>query len=663
MGDFTNKVRKGDIPQPTQKSFDPGKWGSEFATIQNPDMEDQKLVVAGFWFYDKFQKIRGLLPDFILSELDIIDRKKVVIANLNRSTIILDEYQDEVLKNQSEKVEARKDKLFSFDELLQVKFEKTTSGISANPDAIVTAYMDGAELPLKYDPGSKTQNDLTDLALVDKCINFFTLGQLYSSFEEFWASCLWLGWEVNSIEGIDVLRPADNEIQIYRAISEHRRQMLILQQKMGVTKVWESIRSLDGYDKKTKVTVRIGKDGGSKSYSVLDTPLNKDDVPFDIWMKSSFFEFYFGDLLSDNFPNFSTINIEDLINAWETLSSLYEAVSKTFPKDSSVQKINKLLQYSPQIKLADLCEIIKQGCKCDYPKAKEIIRALTFSGELKGELWCRPIVEIDTKNRIIAFLPVKNGHQLRTIELWMKFGGIDLSERGELFEKYCLKEINEFVDGSEHCSKFVVSKNSFKMSDDVRSEQIDAVIIAGKNIFIGEAKCKLYPTDAIEIAHYISTLKDASKQAERKGKFVEKNKKIFLSKFGLGIDQELDEYKVFPFILVNQPYLSGLHVENIPVTDLMILRTYITQGFYDENAVMSTEGEVLDSYRHFFYKTNLEAEENLAPYLSNPPQIHIFRKYFRKVVTPLPFMPEIFGRVATESCSIEVKIEDILKMS
>jgi hypothetical protein len=654
MGEFAVNVRKGVIPQPTQKSFTLEKWANGFKASKGQDQEDRNLLIAGIWFYHKFEVIRTALPEQLLSELDEADRKKAVIANLNRALYVLDAHKQKVLEDQRKKIEASEGKLASFDDLLQLKFENTSLGTPMDPDTIVSVLVDGSELPLKYDSGETTATRISDLELVEKCLRFFYLGQFYMSFEEFWASCLWLGWVVKIADNTESIKPPQNDFQTYRTISEYRRRSIILNQKLVISKgLVDQIKALNNdYDPK-KLFIEITKLGKAKKYSVSFVPLEKGEVPHEMWMKSSFYEFYLNELLTENLPANDGLCIEDLIMAWEVFSALYEAVSKTFPANTAVQKMGKLLQYSPQIDVSDLFEIISVGCKCNLSKAKSIVKALTFSGQLRGELWCKPIIEINDKNRIIAFLPVKTGHHLRTIELWMKFGGIDLSTRGKLFEKYCIDEIGSFIEDSEHCREFVIHKTAVRLSKGPGSEEIDLILVAGRHIFIGEAKCKLYPTDSIEVAHFMSTMTEASEQVLRKKAFAENSLGDLLGKLSLKHEIKVDNFKVHGFVLVNQPYMSGLKIADIPIIDLMILRTYITQGFFDRMAVVSPEGDLLSSNREFFYENKSEAEENLPGYISSPPQVNLFKEHIKTKVNPIPFAPLLFDKMEYETSEVE----------
>ena len=89
----------------------------------------------------------------------------------------------------------------------------------------------------------------------------------------------------------------------------------------------------------------------------------------------------------------------------------------------------------------------------------------------------------------------------------MQIGGIDVSIKGKEFEEFFREELLEKLVDSEYFSDSFVSEDALEVvgtSGNVK-EEIDLIWIFGKNIFVCELKCSIYPSTPLEAHRYNET--------------------------------------------------------------------------------------------------------------------------------------------------------------
>jgi hypothetical protein len=70
--------------------------------------------------------------------------------------------------------------------------------------------------------------------------------------------------------------------------------------------------------------------------------------------------------------------------------------------------------------------------QCILRTAAQILDLLTFS-EVREELWLRPFVYVDEDEVAVLVSALSGPNLLRSIEQWMKVGGLDLDRRGPAY--------------------------------------------------------------------------------------------------------------------------------------------------------------------------------------------------------------------------------------
>ena len=153
-------------------------------------------------------------------------------------------------------------------------------------------------------------------------------------------------------------------------------------------------------------------------------------------------------------------------------------------------------------------------------------------------------------------------------------------------------------------------------------------------MLVGETKCSIYPTEPYDLCIYRRLLSAAADQVSRKAAFVRKNLEQLERKTGWeGIAAKC--HSVVPVVVTNLPLGPGFSESEVPVTDLHILTRYLVEGRLDQLVIAGAHGVEEVKRVVQFYNSDEEAEENLAAYLGNPPQLTQLRANVKEQLRPL----------------------------
>lgn len=378
--------------------------------------------------------------------------------------------------------------------------------------------------------------------------------------------------------------------------------------------------------------VRIDGSGKNKRYTLEETPYSADNPPISLIGKALAVESYYEGLMDEELPSLPGVTLFYLLNAWEVLQAIARAHIDRFPRSSEVTKINKLMQYAPKINKSEILNLIERTFNMSHGAATSIFSFLTFVPDPRSELWSSPIVNLENNWYTIAIGPVLHGNPLRILESFMRRGGIDLSKRGELFEKDCRDLLSSASAANPILDSAKVHPNSFTLKASGEKEEIDLIIRIEKTILLGEVKCLLFPAEPLEYFNYFDTLNQACIQIKRKADFVEKHVKLFLDSLKWTNDIEARDIKLVPFVLINQPIGAGLVIDAMPIIDIRALSLYLRQSKLEHFVLFDEKGkkQIIGGETNL-YESKEQASENIHSYLCNPPQIEMLKGFIKIV--------------------------------
>lgn len=652
MQGFRQKIMSGEISQPIHRSFKLAKWKEQYSTTLHKTSQDEKIYKAGIWFHNRLTKIRTEVTklSFPLKKEKLI---RAYIGFINRTYNVV----------KKETMDLGKDTEVIFGEqIAQAKMAGNMLGKDAAPDAIVTACIDGGRFPLVaalHDNAPPArQGGVTSEEMVINCQKVQVLGQYYSYLEDAWQEIVWNNYVFDEEDKIINIRPEGSIYDKARAVSDYRRQSLIVQGTLIAAQTWQNklpyelkktlsrrpVASIDDSSKKRRFIISFD----DKVPKLPPSPV----IANVIWQEE-----YLEGVYELDMPLASGVTLAKLVKAWELLGSIASALASKFPDDNSVHAVGTFYKFAPGIKITELESSMMVALDIDIEESRQLLNFFYFDQETKSELWSSPLIKFgDSVYPLIS--PLLHGNLLRNMEIWMKMGGIDLSERGYLFESQARKEIIEALAVSKVLKNAACAKKSIKLG--ANKEEIDIVFRIGPKILVGEAKCALYATEPMNYYHFFETLKYASEQALRKSEAVRINLEELIEKVEGFEDLKNQETEVIPFIITNLTLGVGYSIEGVPIHDLITLIKYLDDPKWERMVEFSNDGNKKVGETVTFYSTEEEAANSINEYLQNPPQIEFYKKFLRVDCFPHFLFEKEEKPVISSQILVELPLDNIL---
>lgn len=632
MKSFTQFVRNGAVPQPTQRSFTLASWNKSFEGFEKASDEDTRLYRTGVWAFKKLEAVRRKLTSSWLDGISNHQLLMMYVAFANR-----------VCQLVAKATPSPDDKIIISEQIIQAKLEQSFSIGAADPDSILLSSIDGLRFPLQKaflqteKPAAVT---IEETEIIDHIKITAVLGQIYNIIEGYWMQALWNGWFVEPRhDGSDLIRPPQGIAAIVSSISVYRRQALMLEAGFHFNYEWQ--HSLSNKAKSELVStlprILLKHRKGLAKFDVRAREKEDHGAVALLQNRIQAERSYYTPLMNELLPQAGKVTLKMLLEAWEVLYALAESMMQKIPgvKDSGVYTSEKLLKYAPTIHKEVLIGLVRKWCRFSASDAERIVEFFSYARGSKLELWGHPLVKVDDNQFAITFAPILYGNLERTFELWMKDGGLKLSEKGPLFESYIRENLIRSLSKSSGLRNARVYPTSVVLRDDLNTEQIDLVIRIGATVLIGEAKCLLFPSDPIEFSRYSEVLQDAAAQVLRKANFAERNKKILAERLELPSDIRIDELVIMPFVLVNQPSGAGCPVEGVPVVDEWILKRFFDGKWY--RLVQINEVNEYEAESTFLlFDNDDDAAKRVISYLQDPPQLKHYRENIKVEVHTYP---------------------------
>jgi hypothetical protein len=656
MGVFANDVRYGKILGPNQRGFNRARWHSQ---LNQPgmDADDIRLLNAGLFFDDLLSYLRDekKISEIGLTPYAII-RLTVALATFNLFQLL------EAANNKLPKRAPQKTVLMS--DLIEQTVE-LASGQRFTPDELLTGAGDGLkhmlrELLTANKSATQLAEDQADEKSLHEINQEFNKAILYQCAAEYWNDCVGNGYGIVSI-GEDVkLLPFDKEIEIARTVSTYRRQNVTLQHQSALVEFWDNKLSQD--EKKHLCQLKlVNRVSGRERIERIELGMKAKSLSANARAfaeKFSIRDGYYKHLLDEGLPKFKNISLKQVLDGWLVLHSLSLVIYDSF-KALAELDAKGLLQYAPRIPARVLTSTFSKALSLTTDQATNLVNVFVFDPNSNCEVWTQPLVRLG--HDFCLVIPCIHSVQLlRLAEGWMRQGGLDLNRKGPEFEKFCVDELKESIGQSPIKSSVILLDRSFRFSPPGENmEEIDIVIIVNKVVLLVEAKCILWPDDALQFSNYRDKVEQAVEQVVRKKHAAERNANEFAKKVRqLGFHLE-PEFTVVACVLSNSAIYSGFPISGVAIVDLPILKAF----FLNEHTKFESRqaGNVVRQHKISFYSDASEAEQVLSSYLLDPPQLSDTKASVKSRELVFPVAVGESGQLIQELYSVELDADEMLK--
>ena len=271
-------------------------------------------------------------------------------------------------------------------------------------------------------------------------------------------------------------------------------------------------------------------------------------------------------------------------------------------------------------------------------KVKMVISKMEADWKRFNDIWTSMIYPAGDYY-LLPFYPILYSSPYNVIDQMMLRGGVDLDNRGKLFEKYLYKQLTEKKTSyTIHCLKAGI------YGEKGDSEEIDVVVGMKNVVLVADAKCIHYSVEPINYAEAWGRLEEGCEQAIRKADFVRNHPEFFDA---LG---DTSNKKFIPFVITNYPTFTGFSHKGVYVIDSHSFLAYMQGGYITMREMGMNEDPVIAAKR--FYQNENQYSDNFESYLQRNPIKEIFKK--RIYIRELPLMPDSTSTYKVISKSVEV---------
>ena len=328
--------------------------------------------------------------------------------------------------------------------------------------------------------------------------------------------------------------------------------------------------------------------------------------------------FIYSDInIEDKCFKLSSIKWIDLLKFTMITSGLSNLMQKVIKEKSNGDKLiieNSILYAYPYSTLFEVFSLIFKSINSDI-KDKDIKAFIdAFTTDLTNpqgtlDIQFRPIVKVENDTYYVSF-NIFSG--VNIIRAYITNFNISLDDQGVKFERY-VKDLLE--------KKFtkIISNKKFKTSNGVNGD-IDICFLGEKSIYFMECKNRLHPISSnSSITNYEYIMKAKDIQLPKIIGYFEEDKKAFIKKYFAQEIEDIDEYKIYKFILLSNRNISGLNIDDIAIRDIYSLESILDIGFLEIGKISDEDKNKIIVSEKIYYWENEEyfQENDLINYHSN----------------------------------------------
>lgn len=642
MGDFTKRVRDGDIAGPLRRTFTPDKWERAFGDVPTPDSLDHNTYAAGLAVHEKLGAIRGVLKLSSSDEISATTKLRAFLAIANYDFLVTHDKTLLAVEAFQAKREGGSDEVYNLEELAGVKLT-LPGGFDWMPNEVVESLVDGIELPIRVVLQAKPSlagNPRMNQVQWPEAGRELNLGILYRFAEDVWDDCLWNSYKLVDKGSTKVFLPQDVDVIRGYQIGLARRASL----SMGfsiVARQFQSEALARGARLRVREVCGIERRGKRQVINVSRHGISTEVAEGLSVLRTYAVEPYYEELLDERLESLQGLTLSALIDAWIVLSRtvhvLIQSRSNKYACNVGDDRAHAWLpEYAPTLQVEALVNALAAAAGINKPEGRRIVEFFTFRGAAGQEIWTQPLVPVGPDTVAPVFGAVVSPNLRRLVDVWMRQAGVDLGRRGPAFEAHIRGLVAEAIGRSKllsPVSNCIKDDYTFRLGDG-RDEQIDLVFSIGNTVFVAEAKCILEPTEAKGIAMHRKTVMGAAEQVLRKARALEDNRATFIAdvkRFGMTLTED---FKVTPLVIVSTTTHVGIDAMTVPVIDEFILGRFL-DGELDDIAYQSGDPASSKRFKTHFYFNAAEAEQRAPGYFASPPQMKRFIDGVRGRVVPI----------------------------
>jgi hypothetical protein len=611
---FVTRVRRQEIPWPTQKLFNREKWRKE-AEQFGEDAKDSELLSTGLWVADTLEEIRQEVRSSRVWHLSLKQRARYLLTLSNYDYRLLQEKLDEA--RQGPYVVPT----VALEEVAYDAIDQTLWGSKRISD-LLDSQIDSIDLCLQFSGEAEGEKPVKAEQVFAEFRKIVALGTMYQTAEDVFHYTLWLDWKIEDQDKFWAFIPSEPYSEKLWGASYRRFYELQSQLSMWAAVFWQrnkSVRALWIMENGGSPTFKLEKEGKlvKVSREGLDTNIDGRVPPAGFLYRTIASESYYTPLIEQPLESLGNKSILDLLTVFVSIIEVAESLIDSLPITYHMRDLDKASEiFCPIFLRSSLVKAIAAATNLDRKSVSKLLETITWSKNKESSLYFRPLTAVETKNGlglILALWPLMAVNPYRIIDQWLSEFGLPLDKRGELFEDE-IKERMNLAKTSFSMKDYVSVEGPIELvAEDGSKEEFDTLLLLHTTVVIGEAKCQKLPITPVERANYLKTLEEASLQVLRKTEWAKRN----LSVIAGALRVAKDKLTTFvPVVLTNHSPGVGYRFNSVPVIDRILLENYLAKPYSSTGIVQGDK--VTELKKPPLYNNLQEFAEKFSDYVSSP---------------------------------------------
>lgn len=611
---FLDKVRYNSSYCPFSYNFDSeaNKKLLEQAKAEGVNISALNIISAGPFFHKKFflplgEELKELYRSISLSKLDLTE---LFAAFINNQYLLLQEKFGQYMTNKE---------VFSAFEVTNATFTLSDSpnnpqGFTANAEAFADHLSELLNYLLSpFCKEQQTKQLYSDSELYAYLTNLQSIINRYCGIKNHYETSLFYNGDIIINDGVELSFDSTltelnaSQITAITAIQNQRlKKSFLIQRRYNESP--EIQRYFQGMIFKRTIDT-VTQRGDFLMYNLRQTRESDVDSIIEYLIAGEdYYPFYMDEPLC-KLGNLTISEIIRLHLELHNLASVHFSNIK-FGQHGIVSLKNYKKLFLPRIKKSVLLSYLGKITQYSKSKLEAFIDLLTTVPRRGIDVYATPLVKQDDYF-FFPFLPLARPNYYFLIDYWLGEAGIDLDQRGPLFEKHCKTKLKNIKQ--DHFNKFkVMPQSKFECGEE--SEEIDLLIETERSVIIAELKCVKYPMN--ERDHFI-TLSNviASKACDQ---IIRKTNFLIANAPALSNSVNLTGKRIIKLVVTNFPVFAGTKVNDVPITDVVTFLSY-----FQTNKMTSIEEDLTSPIEKkdvaVYYNSEAEFCNNLEDYLCDNP--------------------------------------------
>lgn len=336
------------------------------------------------------------------------------------------------------------------------------------------------------------------------------------------------------------------------------------------------------------------------------------------------------DLVDDIYlkVEYNGLKIQEYIKGFEYLYTLANIYQKSVLLDFEEKDKYQYKKLAPIIHKGKFINHFKNLYKIEYDIAEQVINSFIFKSKTRMDVFSQPLVYVGKDNVVFCPTLIIQMNMVRIIQLLSTDFEIDVSEKGNEFER----KLRFILAYNEHI-KVNTNKIEFKAYDD-RDIEFDFIGMFEDHLILIEFKHIKTPYSEKQYKNAFDTIKFGVDQVNRRVKVIKNDWETIKGKCSFDLpDKPIEENKIIKLVCTNIFNFSTVIHEDVTIIDSSSLLKFFMAPEIQGIAVGE---ELKEVFKRNLWINKYPTVTEFKKYIKCPIAIEPYVNCFKETFKPIP---------------------------